>query len=103
MKCFEWFLLLCAFAKWQQIAGQQQLPPGASHRLLASEFNNQQDKALFDRIKKVAYALLYARLTLEAEFPTATTSANISTQCKADSQLYYQSYITLQNWALRST
>jgi hypothetical protein len=64
--------------------------------------NNKEDKALADGALKVALALLYARLTYVAEFPTAATSYNISDQCKADSQIYYDSYLGLQTWALRS-
>ena len=94
MKFLGCFLLLLATLAIVEIDADQ-------HQL-TKELFKQQDKALLDRVKKVIYALLYARLTYESEFPTAATSANISQQCKADSQLYYNSYTSLQNWALRS-
>lgn len=111
MKPLFWFLLASSIT-W---INSQQLPRSIvnpfhlkeSHypRRLPFDQNqneNKEDKALVDGVLKVALALLYARLTYVAEFPTAATSYNISDQCKTDSQIYYESYIGLQNWALRS-
>ena len=53
-------------------------------------------------IRKAALALLYARLTYVADFPTAATSARIGSACKADSQNYFASYMAREDWALKS-
>ena len=68
----------------------------------SARLNQQKGSTLTDTVIKIVAALFFTRLTYEAEFPTAATSFNISTQCKIDSQLYYDSYTSLQNWALRS-
>ena len=78
-------------------------PPPFDFKRKSHINSNKENKAqLIDTIKQIVAALLYSRLTLEAEFPTAATSFNISQQCQSDSQLYYDSYTSLQNWALRS-
>jgi len=118
MKSFFWIMVVQMLTiTW--INGQQEprslvnnpfnLQEAAQHRHLPQRLafnengpNNKEDKALVDRVLKVALAVLYARLTYIAEFPTAATSYNISDQCKTDSRTYYDSYTGLQNWALRS-
>ena len=119
MKSFLWIMVVQVLTILTWINGQQvsrsqvdnpfNLQEAAQHRHLPRRLafnenahNNKEDKALVDRVLKVALAVLYARLTYVAEFPTAATSYNISDQCKTDSRTYYDSYTGLQNWALRS-
>lgn len=64
--------------------------------------SNKEDKALVEPIIREALRVLYTRLASVTQFPTASTSYNISHQCKADSQNYNYSYINQHNWALRS-
>lgn len=69
---------------------------------LQVDFINEKGNNSVERIKKAALALLYARLTYVAEFPTAATTVNINSRCKADSQNYFASYMAREDWALRS-
>jgi len=92
MKILFWFLLALTillidgqpqtFVNTFNLPQQRQLPRRLAVDSFTENVYNNEDKALADGALKVALALLYARLTFVAEFPTAATSYNISDQCK---------------------
>jgi hypothetical protein len=70
---------------------------------LSNNATPREDKAMSeDIVMKVVLALLFSRSTFISQFPTAATSANISEQCKIDSQTYYNAFIDQEKLALRS-
>lgn len=70
---------------------------------LSNNATLKEDKAMSeDIVMKVVLALLFSRSTYVSQFPTASTLANISEQCKIDSQIYYNAFIDQEKWALRS-